>query len=85
MLTPEPVGVGTTFLVKFGRGVGDARIEDTKVDRPRAWEATSRSRVLDAQSEGKIDSTTGGCRLIMRTRLRPMLRLVTPALGWFMR
>jgi WS/DGAT/MGAT family acyltransferase len=86
MLTPEPIGVGTTFLVKFGRGVGDAWIEDTKVDRPRAWETISRSRVLDAQSDGKIDSTTGGCRLIMRTQLRPrgILRLVTPALGWFM-
>jgi hypothetical protein len=39
MLTPEPVGAGTTFRVTFGRGVGEAVIEDTKVDRPtRGWQ-----------------------------------------------
>jgi hypothetical protein len=36
MLTPEPVGAGTRFRVKFGRGVGDAVIEDTKIDRPQS-------------------------------------------------
>jgi hypothetical protein len=51
MLTPEPIGAGTRFCVTFGRGVGDAVIEDTKVDRPNRWTALSGSRVLDAESE----------------------------------
>jgi diacylglycerol O-acyltransferase / wax synthase len=86
MLTPEPIGVGTTFLVKFGRGVGNAWIEDTKVDRPRSWTAVSRSQALDAHSDCQIQDITGGCRLIMHTQLRPhgIIRLLTPALGWWM-
>jgi diacylglycerol O-acyltransferase / wax synthase len=86
MLTPEPVGAGTRFRVIFGRGVGEAVIEDTKVDRPRLWAAVSRSRVLDVESEGQILGAPGGSRLIIRTRLRPRgtLRLLTPALGWWM-
>lgn len=87
MLTTEPVGAGTTFRVKFGRGVGDALIEDTRVDRPHSWAAVSRSRVLDVESEGQISEIPSGCRLTIRTRLRPrgILRVLTPALGWWMR
>ncbi|HEX3195982.1 MAG TPA: CPBP family glutamic-type intramembrane protease [Propionibacteriaceae bacterium] len=44
MLTPEPIGVGTTFRVRFGRVVGDGLIRDTKINRPRSWAAISRSR-----------------------------------------
>ena len=71
MLTSEPVRAGTTFRVIFGRGVGEAVIEDTKVDRPHSWTAVSRSRVLDVESEGQILDVPGGSRLIMRSRLRP--------------
>ena len=86
MLTPEPIGVGTTFRVRFGRGVGEALIEDIKIDRPRSWAAFSRSQALDAQTEGKIDQIPDGSRLIMCTQLRPygLLRLLTPGLGWWM-
>ena len=94
MLTSEPLGVGTTFRVRFGRGVGDGLINDTKINRPRSWAAIGRSRAaigrsraLDAESAGEINDITGGCRLIMRTELRPhgILRLLTPALRWWMR
>ena len=27
---PEPIGAGTTFRVRFGRGVGDRLIKDTR-------------------------------------------------------
>ena len=30
MLTPEPIGAGTTFRVRSGRGVGDGLTEDTR-------------------------------------------------------
>jgi len=87
MLTPEPIGVGATFRVRFGRGVGDGLINHTKINRPRSWAAISRSRALDAETAGEISDITGGCRLIMRTELRPhgILRLLTPALRWWMR
>ncbi|HLM20874.1 MAG TPA: SRPBCC family protein [Propionibacteriaceae bacterium] len=86
MLTPEPIGVGTRFRVRFGRGVGEALIEDVRVDRPRSWAAVSRSGALDVLSEGQIDETSDGVRLVMRMRLRPhgALRLLTPGLGLFM-
>src|ERR1022692_4414314 len=35
-LTPGPVGVGTRYRVRFGRGVGAATIENTAFDRPAA-------------------------------------------------
>lgn len=85
MLTSAPVGVGTRFLVRFGRGVGRALLAG--VDRPRSWTAVSRSRVLDAQTEGRVDDVPGGSRLTIRSRLRPhgVLRLLTPVLGLWMR
>jgi diacylglycerol O-acyltransferase len=86
MVTPEPVAAGTTFRVTFGRGVGEALIEDTKIDRPRSWTAISRSRALDARTEGQIHDISGRCEVFLRTQLRPhgFLRLLTPALGWWM-
>jgi hypothetical protein len=79
-------GAGTRFRVTFGRGVGDAVIEDTKVDRPNRWTALSRSRVLDAESEERVLDAPDGSRLIINTRLHPhgILRLPTPALGRWM-
>jgi hypothetical protein len=86
LLTPEPIQEGTMFRAQFGRGVGEALIEDLKLNRPHSWEAISRSRALDAHTEGRIDETSDGSRLIMRTQLRPrgMLRLLTPALNSWM-
>ena len=86
MVTPEPVAAGTTFRVTFGRGMGEALIEDTRIDRPRSWTAISRSRALDAQTEGQIHDISGRCEVFLRTQLRPhgFLRLLTPALGWWM-
>jgi len=86
MLTPEPIGVGTRFRVTFGRGVGEALIEDISIDRPRSWAAVSQSKALDVLSEGQIDKTANGSRLVMHMRLRPRgsLRILTPALGVFM-
>jgi diacylglycerol O-acyltransferase / wax synthase len=86
MLTPDPVDVGTRFRATFGRGVGEAIIEDTQVDRPHTWKAVSRSRVLNAESEGEILDLGEASRLVIKTRLLPrgMARLLTPALGWWM-
>src|SRR3954452_5989938 len=87
MLTPEPIGVGTAFRVKFARGVGEAVIEDTQFDRPGSWTAVSRSGVLDAETQAAVLVIPCGSRLVIRTRLRPRgaLRLVGPALAWWMR
>jgi hypothetical protein len=78
MLTPGPVAAGTTFRVVFGRGVGEALIEDTKIDRPRSWTATNRSRALDAQTEGQIHDISGRCEVFLHTQLRPP-RVLAPA------
>src|SRR5215204_3777709 len=60
MLTPEPIGVGTRFRVRFGRRVGEALIEDIRVSRPHSWAAVSRSRALEVLSEGQIEKTSDG-------------------------
>lgn len=87
MLSPEPVRVGTTFRVTFGRGVGEALIQYAQMERPHSYTAVSRSQVLDVQSEGLIEEVPTGGKLTIRTRLQPhgMLRLLTPALGLWMR
>ena len=61
MITPEPVAAGTRFQVTFCRGVGEALIEDTKIDRLRSWTAI-RSRALNARTEGQIHDTSLAAR-----------------------
>ena len=82
-LTPGPIDVGTTYRVRFGRGVGMATIENTAFDRPRYWSAMSRSRRLDVRAEGSVVETAPGCRLSVRTELQPrgLLCLLAPVLG----
>src|SRR5215207_1716282 len=53
MLTPEPIGVGTRFRVTFGRGVGEALIEDISIDRPRSWRQLAGQRRLTSLVKGK--------------------------------
>ncbi len=40
-LTPGPVGAGTRYRVRFGRGVGIAIIENSSFDRPRSWSGSA--------------------------------------------
>jgi hypothetical protein len=63
---------------KQQRVTGSRWIEDTKIDRPRSWTATSRSRALDAQTEGQIHDISGRCEVFLHTRLRPP-RVLAPA------
>jgi hypothetical protein len=81
-LTPGPIGVGTRYRVRFGRGVGAAIIENTAFDRPRRWSAVSTSRRLDVDFHGRTVDTAGGCRLSARTELHPRgaLRVLAPVL-----
>jgi Polyketide cyclase / dehydrase and lipid transport len=86
-LTPGPVGVGTRYRVRFGRGVGTAFIENTAFDAPRTWSAVSTSRRLDVQFHGKVTDNPGGCTLTVRTELVPrgVLRALSPFLPRVMR
>jgi Polyketide cyclase / dehydrase and lipid transport len=81
-LTPGPIGTGTRYRVRFGRGVGVAIIENTAFDRPRSWSAISRSPRLDVRFRGQVTDIPGGCRLAVRTELLPhgALRGLSPFL-----
>ena len=59
-LTPGPVGVGTRYRVRFGRGVGVAIIENTAFDRPAAGRGSAR-RVgwMCVSGVGSPDSRAG--------------------------
>ena len=72
MLTAEPVGAGTRFRVKFGRGRRKCRDRGHEDRPPYSWTAVSRSRVLEAESEGQVLEFPGGSGLIIETRLRPV-------------
>jgi Polyketide cyclase / dehydrase and lipid transport len=86
-LTPGPVGVGTRYRVRFGRGVGAAIIENTAFDRPRGWSAVSTSRRLDVRFRGQVTELSGGCQLAVRTELFPRgaLYVISPVLRRLMR
>ncbi len=81
-LTPGPVGAGTRYRVRFGRGVGAAVIENTAYDRPRGWSAVSTSRRLDVRFWGEVTGLPDGCQLAVRNELSPRgaLRVLSPVL-----
>jgi uncharacterized protein YndB with AHSA1/START domain len=86
-LTAGPVGAGTRYRVRFGRGVGTAIIENTGFDRPRSWSAVSTARRLDVRFQGQVTELPGGCELTVRTELFPhgTLRILSPLLRRVMR
>lgn len=86
-LTPGPIGVGTRYRARFGRGVGLTVIENTAFDRPRSWSAISTARSLDTRFQGRVTGVAGGCRLAFRTELAPRgaLRVLSPVLRRLMR
>ncbi len=86
-LTPGPVGTGTRYRVRFGRGVGEALIQTTAFDRPRSWSAVSTSRRLDVRFRGQVTETPGGCRLAVHNELAPrgLLRVLSPLLSGVLR
>jgi hypothetical protein len=81
-LTPGPVGAGTRYRVRFGRGVGTAIIENPVFDRPRSWSAVSTARRLTVRFRGQVTPVAGGCQLAVHTELRPrgVLRVLSPLL-----
>jgi hypothetical protein len=62
-------------------------IEFVRFERPTAWASVGRSRRLVADSNGRVSTTPGGTRLVVRIELRPQgaLRLLRPVLGPIMR
>jgi Polyketide cyclase / dehydrase and lipid transport len=86
-LTPGPIGVGTRYRARFGRGMGTAFIENTAFDAPRRWAAVSTSRRLDVRFGGQVTPVPGGCQLTVRTELFPhgVLRALSPLLRQVMR
>ena len=83
-LTPGPVGVGTRYRVRFGRGVGTAVIENTGFDRPRNWSAVSIARRLTVRFRRQVTPVPGGCQLAVHTELRPrgVLRVLSSVLTY---
>ncbi|HET7247443.1 MAG TPA: SRPBCC family protein [Streptosporangiaceae bacterium] len=81
-LTAGPVGAGTRYRVRFGRGVGTAIIENTGFDRPRSWSAVSTARRLTVRFRGQVTPDPRGCQLAVHTELQPrgVLRVLSPLL-----
>lgn len=86
-LTPGPVGAGTRYRVRFGRGVGTAIIENTGFDRPRSWSGVSTARRLTVRFRGQVTPIPAGCQLAVHTELQPrgVLRVLAPLLRRVMR
>jgi hypothetical protein len=80
-LTPGPVGPSTRFGAEWIKG-NPTIIEYVRFERPTAWASIARSRRLDARGEGRISPTACGCRVVVRTQLRPkgLLAVLLPLL-----
>jgi hypothetical protein len=85
-LTDGPIGLGTRYQGEWIRG-DPMTIELVCFERPMAWASVGHSRRLVANSEGRVSTTPGGTRLVVRVALRPQgtLRLLLPVLGPIMR
>ena len=81
-LTPGPIGTGTRYRVRFGRGIGTAIIQNTAFDPPDSWSAVSTSPWLDVRFHGQVTDVPGGCQLAVRNELIPhgVLRALSPLL-----
>jgi hypothetical protein len=80
-LTPGPIGVGTRYRVRFGRGIGTATIDDTAFDLPRYWSAVSRPRRLDVRAEGSVVETAPGSSTVGSHRIAATRPVVPPCPG----
>jgi hypothetical protein len=80
-LTPGPIGVGTRYRVRFGRGIGTATIDNTAFDLPRYWSAVSRPRRLDVRAEGSVVETAPGSSTVGSHRIAATRPLVPPCPG----
>lgn len=80
-LSPGPVGLGTRFGAEWIKG-NPTIVEYVRFERPTAWGSIARSRRLDARGEGRISPTARGCRVVVRTHLRPkgLLAVLLPLL-----
>jgi uncharacterized protein YndB with AHSA1/START domain len=85
-LTDGPIGLGTRYLGEWMKG-DPMTIEFVGFERPTAWASVGRSRRLLANAEGRVSSTPGGARLVIRIELQPQgpLRYLMPMLGPVMR
>jgi hypothetical protein len=83
MLTPGPVAAGTTFRVVFGRGVGEALIEDAKIDRLAHGRRQAGHEPLTLRLRGKSTTSPAAARCSFTPNCVPhgFLRLLTPALA----
>jgi uncharacterized protein YndB with AHSA1/START domain len=69
-LTSGRIGLGTRFEAEWIKG-NPTIIEYVTFERPTTWGSIARSRRLDARAEGRISPTADGCRVVIRTELRP--------------
>jgi len=60
VVAAAPVGAGTRYRVRFGRGMGTAVIEKAGFDRPRA-DRGSAPPAADRAFPGQVAPIPGGC------------------------
>ena len=70
MLSPEPVGKGSTYRGHF-RGMGQVMVELTAHDRPQQFATRERSRMATGDFEFVLTPQGTRTQVEMRMRLRP--------------
>lgn len=82
LLTPEPVGVGSTFRARWA-GSPATTITYTSYERPRRWTAEGRSWLMDLDQTLTVEPKGAGSRLTSQWefRLHGPFRLLAPVLA----
>ena len=79
MLSPEPVGKGSTYRGHF-RGMGRVMVELTAYDRPQRFATRERSRIATGDFEFALTPRGEQTQVELRMQLRPRgpMRLLQP-------
>ena len=81
MLSPEPVGAGSTYRGHF-RGMGQVQVELTSYERPRHFGTRERSRMATGDFDFTLTPDGEQTRVDLHMRLRPHgpMRLLEPVM-----
>lgn len=75
LLTPEPIGLGTRFRARMGRGGMEMLVELTEFDRPRRLGSRTTSSLMETSGTLTCTPEAGATRLAWDWQVQPK--------GWF--
>lgn len=83
LLTPEPIGLGTRFRARMGKGGMDMQVRLTAFDRPHRLASITTSSMMETSGTLTFTPDAGATVMSWDWQVRPKgwFRLLTPLVG----